>query len=471
MKLTQVLYTAPKFHYWKDFGAGKKKKISYYRNWWNQWRFRIARTEVVDHTIPADKLPPNSRIMDAEDFMRGHIDHLPEELLKNKNESIVYDHPWPFNAKLEEINNQELMYCYDVFTRFFVPGTDSLVLTNTLLETDNLKANPPFEPSEEQLEVMQRQYNWCTEGDSILSRLPKTRIFPFINKIPQVSYGPSKERIENHTLGCFYDYSQNLVAQYYNQEKEKDKLIELLDRRSISFPYCQVPLTRDGKKVNFSMCIDHLSISKSSLPVIDPNPQETTLEKEIIDIKPRSWKSLLEQSRRYKPEWSFTLPRNSYLNTMQLGSRIIRDYRDENEMFDRALIHSFGLTTQFSRLKCFEKQLSIKSSQSNLASVILENPLEVEAIGLHDRRDHLEQPIVLQTIGFDYGMKLFYFMRYQLNSTSFNGKVKNQVWFSGPVGDLKEVFRYYLDFQAFDQNRAKQSLLSEPRQVDTTEEN
>lgn len=466
MRLTSVLNSPPRFHYWKEFGAGRKRRIPYYKMWWNTWRNIIFRKEMPDHTLQLSQLPPGSRLMDAEDFMKGPIDMMPEDLIKFKEEKILYDHPWPFNVQLDAIKNQERMYCYQISSRFFKPRVDSLVLTNTLLETDQMQANPPIEPTEENIEIIQRQYDWARKGDSVLVRLPKKRTFPKINIKPMATFGVSKERQETNILNSIYDYTQSLMAQHHHSLNNNETLNELLHRRLIAFPKCQVPFSRQEGKLNLELCIDSMSISNSPLPLVEPEPLRTK-EKEPITIKPRSWKSVLEQTNNYSPDWTFTLPRNSFPHTIQLAGRIKRDHRDTDEMLARCIVHAFGLTSQFANLQGYENYLMTRSGEeiSNKGSIILQDPLKYAA-ELCDK-DLLDRPIVLQTIGFDLFTEHFYFMRYQLNTTKFDdtneSRVKNQAWYSGPISDLSEVLRYYLDFQAF----SSQSELSKPRLLNT----
>lgn len=448
MRLSLVLNSPPRFHYWKHFGAGRKRRIPFYKHWWNIWRNEIWKKTIEDHTLSIEQLPAGSRILEAEDFMTCHVDALPDEIIKSKGEKVVYDHPWPYNVTLDPIVKQDLMHYYTIETRFYVPRQDCQVLTNTILETDKLEANPPLELADEHLEIIKRQYDWSTKSDSVMVRLPKKREWPKININPVAKYGVPKERQEMNVLNSLNDFSQTLLAQYYQQHPDQDKLDDLLRRRSLAFPVCNVPFERDDRKMNLNLVIDSLSLSNSPLEVIDPHPEETR-NKEGVDIKPRSWKSLLEQTRKYEPNWSFSLPKDSYLHTIQLTSRIKRDHRDVDEMLARSVIHAYGLTSQYARFRNYIKNEVNRSDDSKQSSVILQDPLKFA--GVNDE-DLLEQPIVVQTIAFELPLGNFHFMRYQLNTAKFDDtnreRIKNQAWYSGPINDLKEALRYYLDFQA-----------------------
>ena len=451
MRLTQVLRGPPVFHFWKDFGAGKRRKIPYFRYWKHHWRTHIPNQKVIDYTLGPEKLPPGSRIMDAEDFMQGHIDAMPDEIIRQKNQKIVYDHPWPFNVQLDPVKNQEPWYCYNIETRFFTPRDDSQVLTNTIVESDKLEAKPPLEPTNGHIETIQRHFDWATKHDSVLVKLPRAYEFPRINRPKKREYGPPKERQETNVLNFMSTISQDILAKYYNDQHDSDKLDEILGRKNLAYPHCQVPFERDSLKINLDLFIDSMTLSQVPLPLLNESP-ETTRSRQPLDISPRTWRSILEKSRDYTPAWSFTLPRNNHLHTIHLASRIKRSHRDHDEMLARSLLHGFGLTSQYARLRCFETSPEARRSddKGSNKSAILDDPLNLrQAV---DDKDILDQPIVLQIIGLELPMAHFYFTKYQLNTLKFDdcnpARVKNQAWHSGPISDLGQALRFYLDFTA-----------------------
>lgn len=459
MHLTQVLNAAPVFRYWKHFGAGLKRRQPNFKQWKYKWYAHIDRRKIPDHTIPRDMLPPGSRIMEAEELLEGPIEAMPDEIIRMKQEQIVYDHPWPYNAKLDPIKEQQLMYCYDIDTRFFKPRDDCLVLTNTILESDSLEAHPPLEPTNEHMDYLKRHHDWASGKDSVLVRLPNKRTYPKINLRPRASYGLTQERTESNLLSIMSNYAQALLTKHYHELGDKNKLNAILNQRSLSHPHCQVPFEREpGKRINLNLFIDSMLISKEPLPMIDPEPTRTK-QIQPLDIRPRTWRSLLEQTRGYSPSWSFALPRNAHLHTIHLNAQIKREHRDVNEMLARSIVHAFGLASQFARLQA----LAAATVPANLgspttdfhASCILQDPLGVRQV---NDKDLLDKPVVLQTISYDHHRGEFDFMRYQLNTVNFDdnnpARVKNQAWHSGPISDLDKALRYYLDFQSFDASMA-----------------
>lgn len=463
MHLTRVLNAPPVFRYWKHFGAGFRRRQPNFKKWQYNWIAHINRRKIPDHTIPKDMLPPGARVMEAEELLQGNIDDMPDEIIRRQKDNTVYDHPWPFNAKLDPIKNQEPIYHYNLESRFYTPREDCLVLTNTIIESDTLEANPPIEPNNEDIEYLRRQYDWATQRDSVLVRLPKKRQFPRIDQIPRATYGLSKSRKESNILNTMSNYAQMLLSKHYHGQANHEKLNAILDQRSLSYPHCQAPFEREpGKRLSLDLFIDSMLIGKQPLPQIDLQPTKTK-QVEPLDIKPRTWRSLLEQTRNYSPAWSFTLPRNAYLHTIQLNSQILREHRDTNEMLARSVVHAFGLTSQFARLRA----LSESTGATNLgsptthfhSSCILLDPLSIKQV---NDKDLLDQPVVLQTIGYDHNRGEFLFMRYQLNTLNFDDKnpdrIKNQAWHSGPISELDQALRYYLDFQAFDSSMAAKMI-------------
>lgn len=471
MRISPVLGLPPKFHFWKDFGAGKKKRMPVYKWWHDHYRGKIEREKPLDYTLKPDQLPPGSRLLDAEDFMRGHIDLMPDELIKKRDEKFVWNHPWPFDVRLDPIKSKDLIHHYNIESRFYVPRDDCLTLTNTVLETDAMQANPPFDICPEYVEIAQRHLDWAKQGDSILAKKPRKRQMPRLDRKPIREYGIHKHRVEMNTMISLADLTQTLLAKHLKAEGNSSMLDELLMRQALGFPHCNVVLTRSDRLMNLDLCIDSLSLSKRPLPVIDSN-LEGTRAKAAIDIRPRTWKSILEQTRSYTADWSFSLPIESNLHTIQICSRIRRDYRSPDEMLARALVHSFGLAYQFDRFREYAKlvQSHQDGHSSKQASVILQNPLNHREL---DNKEALQRPIVLQAIAYDYGQDLFHFLRYQLNTTRFDdqneARVKNQAWYSGPVGELEQVLRYYLDFQSFNSSMVDR-ILTSPKSQESHED-
>ena len=442
------------FRYWKHFGAGLQKRQPNFKMWRHVWIADIARRKIPDHTLPLDMLPPGSRLMEAEDLLEGHIDDMPAQLLEKKHANkLVYDHPWPYNVQLDPVNSQEQFHCYNWESRFYTPRDDCQVLTNTIIETDLLEAHPPLEPSAEHIDYIKRQYQWATKDDSVLVRLPLDRApqWPKMNIRPRASYGLTKDRIETNIMNTMASYAQTVLAKYYHEQADREKLDEILTNRSLAYPHCSVPFERDNnRKIHMDLLIDSIMIGKKSLPLINAQPDDTR-QREPIDIKPRTWRSLLPQSKNYSPSWSFTLPQHANLHTIQISSRIKRKHRDADEMLARSMVHAFGLASQYARLQAVYKDSIDSGSIDNHASNVLQDPLSIRQV---NHKDLLDQPVVLQTIGYDHILGSFLFMRYQLNTLNFDdnnpARIKNQAWHSGPISDLEQAFRYYLDFLTFD---------------------
>jgi len=413
MRITKVLNGPPVFRFWKEFGEGKtlKKRQGYLPQWNYKWNFFVRRMEIADKTIPQEKLPPSSIVMDASDFMVGHIDALPEKLMKIKSgEKVVYDHPWPYNFVEDPMKNQEPIYHYTIDTRLFSPSEDVQHFTNTLIETDRMKAYPPLAPTDKDFDQLQRKIDWALHKDSVLVRLPGRREFPKINMRPNARYGITDERAESNLLKSVAHYSQTVLANHSFHDKEKfNQYLKLL---VLSYPHCKVLFERDSHKIGLDLFIDHMTVANDPIPPINPSP-DSTISKELSDIRPRSWRSVIEKRRFYENEWSFKFPHGSFPRTIYLASRIKRDLPNE-EMMSRNIIHAYGLTRQLATLKEYKL------------------------------------PISLQVISYKLlPVKTFFFTRFQLNTLDFSG-VKNQAWHSGPIEDVEEAFLYFLDFENVD---------------------
>lgn len=423
MRVTQVLYGPPIFRHWKEFGAGKdlKKRQKYFIQWQYIWNAFIRRMKIADKTLPVDKLPPGARVLDAEDFLCGHIDDMPEKLMRIKSgEKVIYDHPWPYNVRLDTVTKQEPIHYYTIDTRFFFPSQDIQNLTNTIIETDSMEAQPPIEPQAQDIDQIQNKIHWAVAKDSVLVRLPKKREFPKINIKPKAEYGITDERAETHVLKSLAHHSQAILS--HHKFHNGGQFNEYLKLSSLSFPHCRVLLERESQKIGFDLCIDHMTLGRDPLPVINSSPEDTK-SKELANIRPRTWKSIIEKTRFYNNDWSFKFPSGAHPRTIYLAARIKRELPDE-EMLSRNIMHAYGLTSQLARMR------------------------------------QQELPITLQVISYKLMPKrTFFFTRFQLNTLDF-GNIKNQAWHSGPIEDVSAAFRYFLDFENIDREESRKQIAS-----------
>ena len=303
--------------------------------------------------------------------------------------------------------------------RFFNPKEDIENFTHTIIETESMLPNPPFEPQADHIDQMQRSIDWALSRDSVLVRLPRKREFPKVNIKPRAKYGIHSERAERNVLKSMASYSQEVLSR--QTLEDKGKFEGYLNLNSLSYPQCRLLLERDSHHIGLNLFIDHMTVSRDPLPIINPSPVETEL-KRITDIHPRTWRSLLEKTNNYSNDWSFKFPPRLHPRTIYLSARIKRDLPDE-EMLARNVAHAFGLTNQLAR-HCSH-----------------------------------ELPIVLQVISYRSQPKeAFFFTRYQLNTLEF-GAMKNQAWHSGPVEDRSLAFSYFLDFENLDTSETFKELI------------
>lgn len=394
----------PRFRFWKEWGAGKRRRIPYFKHWWNSWK-HFEMKEWPDHTINPSLLPANARIFNAQELMKLPVALMPDTIIQRKEDPVVYSYPWPFNVE-QEVKLQPA-YHYSNSTIFFKPLVDPQVLTNTILEQSKLRARTKVKVSDQELALINNNYRWIMRDDSCLSRLPLRMQFPFFNRRPVRDVGRPREQKETHMLNMLNDVSQTLASKYYNEVEDDDSISRLLDKRSIPFPNCQVPINRDDLLIHLDLTVENLTISSKPLGVVNKSPEKTE-DIELVSIKPRSWKSLMEQSCDYDTDTTFTVPPGSYPNLVQLAARINRTYKS-NELMARLMVHLHGVGLQFARQNTFDK------------------------------------PLVLNGCAFDAQKENFHFMKYQLNTLDYSG-IKNQAWYSGSIKSIDKALKYYLSF-------------------------
>lgn len=437
MKLTIPLCSPPKFHFWKDFGAGfRRRRYPFHKYWNNYWKRSILNAKIRDERLQPDQLPENARVVKAEDLVNIQ---LPET-----SNVEFYNHPWPFNIEEDHVEKRPKVYAYNHLTRFYRPEKDALTLTNTLMEPSlDVPCNPHLDLLTHELEIVNKRYLWSIKEDSSLFRLPRSKEYPRIDQRPRAKFGIPENRAELNVLTTLDDFVGTLIAQ--RCQKINADLDNLISRRSISYPNSVVPLERDGHTINLCLSNDLVSLSKTPIPLMNQTP-EVTLERPLVSIHPRSWRSILDETNQYYDNYKFRLPVDSHIHTLMLASRNLR-ILSEFESFAQSLMHAYGMATQMARLYKNAGPFVKRSPHSLLTSEI-------------NNLDQLEKPICLQTIVYNVKTESFHFTRFQLNSIKLDSNIKNQAWYSGPITNFEEVLKFWIDFHAYGLARSESISLS-----------
>src|SRR5262249_15293400 len=119
----------------------------------------------------------------------------------------------------------------------------------------------------------------------------------------------------------------------------------------------------------------------------------------------------------YPTDYSFKLAHNHSLHTLYFTHNQVRKF-DDQYIIGRAIIYCYGYATAAARLAAGD-QIHYKE---------LEDPIPVQCVFINPK-------------DFSLG-----FVCFQLNTTSFDSSLKNQVWVRSGITDAAEVIKHFLAF-------------------------
>ena len=266
-----------------------------------------------------------------------------------------------------------------------------------------------LEIEENFIELMRRRLEWCLSSDSSLRKLPSDRQFPYLDQKPPRVWGITSNRKESNYLRTLYDLSQLLAS----------KLFGFIDLKKISHPYCVVPFERNEKLIVYDLETDFITVSKSdnNLSLFSTTPL-ITIDKPLASIEPLSWTTCFWEKNIYPTDYSFKLADNHSIQTLYFTHNLLRKV-DNTSLVGRAINYCYGYATAVAR----------------------------HTYGDDINNKELTDPIPIQCVFINPGDFSLGFICFQLNTTSFDSSLKNQVWIKSDVLDLKQVIQHFLAFQ------------------------
>lgn len=308
----------------------------------------------------------------------------------------------------------------------------ALVFTNTVCESgsnlpDSLLSLDCIQVDDELIDLAARRINWCLKSDGILIRLPVERTWPHLDqKLPR-QWGIPLNRREHNVLKTFHDLTEMFIAKNYG----------FIETHKISFPDCVLPLERDGRQIILDLECDFVTINTSqhASPLFSNTPL-ITLDKSLASIYPLTWPSAFHETNFYPTDFSFQIPVSTSIQSIYLSQNELKDLNNDN-FVGRALLFCYGFAVAQARQQYGE----------GVANKELADPIPIQCVYINPKDF---------TLGF---------VCFQLNTTSFDSPLKNQVWIDGPYPytDYKSILKRMVSLQIngyFDNitNKLKNSL-------------
>lgn len=423
---------------------GPKRQNYYWTKKFNYlWRLDAKRPVLLSN----EELPPNTVVHDANELAKVQLYHtdVPEVKIGN---------PYPFTEKIipGSLNDprykSQVALCYNSrFTLYEgIKGVNHF--THSVVEEeplpsclqgieDNLKIEEKFE------NLLDRRLNHALTGDSSMILMPRLKDFPRLNFIKPRQTGIHPFRRDTSVLKAYCETSNMMLSSSYGLNK----------CHIIDWPACVVPFRREDMLCILDLKADFVTACRSVSPIeeflktqksnesglpnglkVDLTPQElmpfssdpeTTIHRELPAIDPVDWRINFEETARYSTQYCYSIPRPFNVSTIFLSNNNVNPKPQPDRMvFARGILFCYGYLAARARLM---------------------QALGVEEMGQASQTT-LSTPLAIQLAFFNASKNNIGFISFQLNTTSFNTPVKNQVWLDGPysIDDRRVLFRKFV---------------------------
>lgn len=439
MRLTPVLcYRHPKYYYYaSSFRWGLKK---YKENFHKKWRFEInihKKLPIEDYVTERKfEIPPGYVIKNPVDYMesiRERVDF----------KAPPKERPWPFNEKLPEGSTMDPNYkekrelFFNRTTKLFEGYKGALSFTNTVLQSDEslpdrITANEDkLVLDREIVDMLARRLEWADKLDSTNAKVNRKFEYPRINKWSVPRYGATLDRKERNVLNTYADCSDLLIAKQfgffhcpkvlspkYEIAFKRDENRCILDLRSDFITLQQDPVgdLLSNQNADRNALNEYLK-SKDYLFCGDV---EGTKLKELIDIRPVSWKINFDKTHFYADDEQLNRPSRvaeQNVDTVYLGNQYnVLKFTPDRVIKGKLLLFLYGYAVGRAR------------------------HLYGNALDFGDEVNYrvLDRPVIIKGVFANYSKRNLGFACLQLNTLSFESDVKNLAWFDGPYDIIED---------------------------------
>jgi len=288
------------------------------------------------------------------------------------------------------------------------PINQAQVFTNSVIEDDFflpacLQQFENEDIDEGFLDLAEKRINWCLKSDGLVMKLPRTRLFPYLDQKPKRRYGIPPERQERNVVNTYYDLTSMYIAKKFG----------FTEKFRIGSPLCVLDLEREERLVVLDLNCDFVTAAHShfSLPLFSDTPV-VTIDKPLASINPLSWTTCFDETNIYQNEHDLKLSPSHRIHTIYL-SRHERRYVGHNCLVGRAIMFCYGYA-----------MAQAKQMYGNeIKDMELADPISIQCV-FHNPSD------------LSVGIVCF-----QLNTTSFHSPLKNQIWLDGPHNHQKIVLQ------------------------------
>lgn len=301
----------------------------------------------------------------------------------------------------------------DRYHRLFDPIDQALVFTNSVCESNDsppeiLTELPSIEFDNDFWEYVNERLDCCF-ADGWLVKLPKDHLNYWhptkLRTHTGRDWGLSVPRQEKNLLSTYNELSEKFISLNYG----------FFPKVKINYPYCVVPFTRDGRLIVMDLeCEFITTLNRNYTPPMYSETPILTIDTPLTSIAPMTWPSCFAKSNYYPNDFEFKMQSSSYIHSIFMNH--LRGHTLKFEDFaGRGILWCYGYAVSQFR----------KFNNDTIEYKELDDPITINCV---------------LTCNKDFSFTFVYF---QLNTTSFNSQLKNQVWIEGPFTEREDILRRF----------------------------
>ena len=345
--------------------------------------------------------------------------------------TVELQHPWPFHqpefvpgSQCDPRFRQRPALFYTKHMTLYEGVKGASHFANAIIESEESLPEVVTElesrvtVDDKSLEVLRRRLHWARRGDSVMTRMPKYKDFPKINRNKTLEWNIHPLRKDVNILRSFQTAADLMIATRYG----------FVDRRIVDWPEAVVPFERDGHLCVLNLSTEFVTAQSSlsspqspqgqkraasELPLFDKSP-EHTIQKSLVPIDPVDWRINFDETNFYpdKEAWQTAIRPPHQIQTIFLSNNNVnRKPQPDRFIKGRSLLYMYSMAAVHARHKY--------GSQD-----------PADPVNYTD----LPKPVTMQCMHYNMTKNNVIFSALQLNTLSFNAEnsIKNQVWTDGP---------------------------------------
>lgn len=421
----------------KNVWGPRRINYSWTKKFTHLWRLQSKRKLLLTN----EEVPPGTVIHDANELAK--VELFPPEVSQ-----IHIAAPWPYESKYVKGSKEDPLFQprmalhYDPALTLYEGIKGANHFTHSIVEEhsfpplllkveEDLSQKVPLEQNF--IPMVEQRLEHALRGDSAMIAMPRHREFPKINYVLPRRTGIHPFRKDESVLKAFSEISDLLIATQFGLNRsrqiqwptcivpfEREESLCVLNLKTNWLTVCQVgpvPMfnrpqvsSTDGQDDPVKPNATKIELKPTPLPLFSSDPS-VTLDKDLPLIDPVDWRINFEETNFYPTNFGYSIPEPFRVNTLFLTNNNANPKPQPDRMvFGRGMLYCYGYLVSLAR--------RLYGSPKNVAD--------------ESNYKDLPKPLTIQLAFYNATKSNIGFICFQLNTLSFDSKLKNQVWLDGP---------------------------------------